>query len=152
MDGARHRHQIPAHPLSRRRARRCGDRRRRCTARRAAAVVPHVKSVRVRVLALTPAKRSSAYPDWKTLQDLGVPEVDASNWVGMFAPKATPQPIVDKLNAEVAKVLAMPDIKERFAAGGAETVTMTTAALDARVRADSERLKVVVERGNVKPD
>jgi len=115
-------------------------------------VVPHVKSGRVRVLALTTAKRSSFYPEWKTLQQSGVPAVDASNWVGMFAPKATPQAVVDKLNAEIAKILAMPDIKERFAAGGAETLTMTPAALDARVRADTERLKQIVEKANVKPD
>ncbi len=114
--------------------------------------LPHVKSGRVRVLALTTAKQSSFHPEWKTLQDHGVPEVDASNWVAMFAPKATPPAIVDKLNVELAKILAMPDIKERFAAGGAETVIMTSAALDARVRADSARLKQIVEKANVKPD
>lgn len=114
--------------------------------------LPHVKAGRVRVLALTTAKRSSFYPDWKTLQEFGIPEVDASNWVGVFAPKATPQAVVDKLNAEIAKILAMPDIKERFAAGGAETVTMTSAALDTRVRGDAERLRVIVEKANVKPD
>jgi len=106
----------------------------------------------VRVLALTTAKNSAFNPEWKTLQQLGIPEVDASNWVGLFAPKATPQPIVDRLNAEIEKILAMPDIKERFAAGGAETVTMTSAALDARVRGDMARLKEIVEKANVKPD
>jgi tripartite-type tricarboxylate transporter receptor subunit TctC len=114
--------------------------------------LPHVKSGRVRVLALTTAKGSAFNPEWKTLQQLGIPEVDASNWVGMFAPKATPQPIVDRLNAEIAKILALPDIKERFAAGGAETLTMTSAALDARVRGDMARLKEIVEKANVKPD
>jgi tripartite-type tricarboxylate transporter receptor subunit TctC len=114
--------------------------------------LPHVKSGRVRVLALTTAKGSAFNSEWKTLQQLGIPEVDASNWVGMFAPKATPQPIVDRLNAEVAKILALPDIKERFAAGGAETLTMTSAALDARVRGDMARLKEIVEKANVKPD
>jgi tripartite-type tricarboxylate transporter receptor subunit TctC len=114
--------------------------------------LPHVKSGRVRVLALTTAKQSSSYPEWKTLQQYGVPDVDASNWVGMFAPKATPPAVVEKLNAELAKILAMPDLKERFAAGGAETLIMTPAALDARVRADTERLKQIVEKANVKPD
>jgi tripartite-type tricarboxylate transporter receptor subunit TctC len=114
--------------------------------------LPHVKAGRMRVLALTTANSSSFYPEWKTLQQLGVPDVDASNWVGMFAPKGTPQPIVDKLNAEIGKILAMPDIKERFAAGGAETLVMTSAALDARVRGDSERLKQIVEKANMKPD
>jgi tripartite-type tricarboxylate transporter receptor subunit TctC len=114
--------------------------------------LPHVKAGRARVLALTTAKSSSFNSEWKTLQQLGVPDVDASNWVGMFAPKRTPQPIVDKLNAEIAKILAMPDLKERFAAGGAETLVMTSAALDARVRGDTERLKQIVEKANMKPD
>jgi len=114
--------------------------------------LPHVKAGRMRVLALTTAKGSAFNPEWKTLQQLGVPDVDASNWVGLFAPKATPQPIVDRLNAEIAKILALPDIKERFAAGGAETVIMGSAALDARVRGDTERLKQIVEKANVKPD
>jgi tripartite-type tricarboxylate transporter receptor subunit TctC len=114
--------------------------------------LPHVKSNRVRVLALTTAKPSREFPDWKTLQANGVPEVDASNWVAMFAPKATPQPIIDKLNAELAKILAMPDLKERFAAGGAETLPMTSADLDALVRKDTEKYKVIVEKANLKPD
>jgi tripartite-type tricarboxylate transporter receptor subunit TctC len=114
--------------------------------------LPHVKAGRVRVLALTTAKKSSAFPEWKTLQDNGVPDVDASNWVAMFAPAGTPKPIVDKLNAEIAKILAMPDVKERFAAGGAETLPMTSADLDTLVRNDTARLQVIVEKANVKPD
>jgi tripartite-type tricarboxylate transporter receptor subunit TctC len=114
--------------------------------------LPHVKANRVRVLALTTAKKSNAFPDWKTLQDNGVPEVDASNWVAMFAPAGTPKSIVDKLNAEIAKILAMPNVKERFAAGGAETLPMTSADLDKLVREDTARLKVIVEKANLKPD
>src|SRR5262249_9020189 len=114
--------------------------------------MPHVKAGGGGGPGLPPPQPPDISPEWKTLQDHGVPEVDASNWVGMFAPKATPQPVVDKLNAELAKILVMPDVKERFAAGGAETLIMTSAALDARVRADTERLKQIVEKANVKPD
>jgi tripartite-type tricarboxylate transporter receptor subunit TctC len=85
-------------------------------------VAPHVKSGRVRVLAVTMAKRSTLNPEWPTLQQEGVKEVDASNWTALFAPKATPQPIIDKLNAEVVKILNMPDVKERFAGGGVVTI------------------------------
>jgi tripartite-type tricarboxylate transporter receptor subunit TctC len=60
------------------------------------------------VLAVTMAKRSQLNPEWPTLQEQGVKEVDASNWTALFAPKGTPQPIIDKLNAEVVKILAMP--------------------------------------------
>jgi tripartite-type tricarboxylate transporter receptor subunit TctC len=60
-------------------------------------VAPHVKSGRVRVLAVTMGKRSTLNPEWPTLQQEGVKEVDASNWTALFAPKATPQPVIDKL-------------------------------------------------------
>src|SRR5712671_1675058 len=114
--------------------------------------LPHVKSNRARVLALTTARHSREFPEWRTLQDLGVPDVDATNWVAMFAPKATPEPIIAKLNTEIAKILAMSDVKERFAAGGADTMPMSSAELDGFVRKETERHKVVVEKANMKPD
>jgi tripartite-type tricarboxylate transporter receptor subunit TctC len=115
-------------------------------------VAPHVKSGRVRPLAVTMAKRSQFSPDWPTLQEAGVKEVDASNWTALFAPKGTPQPIIDKLNAEVVKILAMPDVKERFAAGGVETIPSSAADLDARVTHEFERFKVIVQKANIRPD
>src|SRR5256886_14457055 len=95
-------------------------------------VAPHVKSGRIRVLAVTMAKRSKLNPEWPTLQEEGVKEVDASNWTALFAPKGTPQAIIDKLNAEAAKILGMPDVKERFAGGGVDTIPSSAAGLDAR--------------------
>ena len=86
------------------------------------------------------ASRSKFNPEWPTLQEQGVKEVDASNWTALFAPKGTPQPIVDKLNAEVVKILAMPDVKERFAGGGVDTIPSTAAELDARVKQDRAAL------------
>jgi tripartite-type tricarboxylate transporter receptor subunit TctC len=115
-------------------------------------VAPHVKAGRIRVLAVTMAKRSKLDPDWPTLQEQGVKEVDASNWTALFAPKATPAPIVDKLNAEVVKILAMPDVKERFAGGGVDTIPSSAAELDARVKQDLERFRVIVQKANIRPD
>ena len=89
----------------------------RCASSSAA---PHVKSGRVRALAVTMGKRSKLNPEWPTLQEAGVKEVDASNWTALFAPKGTPQAIVDKLNAELVKILNMPDVRERFYAISAE--------------------------------
>jgi tripartite-type tricarboxylate transporter receptor subunit TctC len=115
-------------------------------------VAPHVKSGRIRVLAVTMAKRSKLNPDWPTLQEAGVKEVDASNWTALFAPKGTPQPIIDKLNAEIVKALNVPDVKDRFAAGGVDTIPSSAAELDARVKQDFERFKVIVEKANIRPD
>jgi tripartite-type tricarboxylate transporter receptor subunit TctC len=113
---------------------------------------PHVKSGRARPLAVTMAKRSKFSPDWPTLQEAGVTEVDASNWTALFAPKGTPQPIIDKLNAEVVKILNLPDVKERFAGGGVETIPSSAAELDARVKQAAERYRTIVQKANIRPD
>src|SRR3981189_3158210 len=107
---------------------------------------PHVKSGRARPLAVTMAKRSKFSPEWPTLQDAGVKEVDASNWTALFAPKGTPQPVIDKLNAEVVKILNMPDVKERFAGGGVDTIPSTAAELDARGKQEGEGFKGLVPK------
>ena len=115
-------------------------------------VAPHVKSGRVRVLAVTMAKRSTLNPEWPTLQQEGVKEIDASNWTALFAPKATPQPVIDKLNTEVVKILKMPDVKERFAGGGVDTIPSSAAELDARVKQEAERFRAIVQKANIRPD
>jgi len=115
-------------------------------------VAPHVKSGRVRVLAVTMAHRSKLDPQWPTLQQEGVQEVDASNWTALFAPKGTPQAIIDRLNVEVVKVLNAPDVKERFAGGGVETIPSSAAELDARVKRAAERFKAIVDKANIRPD
>jgi tripartite-type tricarboxylate transporter receptor subunit TctC len=115
-------------------------------------IAPHVKSGRARVLAVTMAKRSRLNPEWPTLQEEGVKDVDASNWTALFAPKGTPQPIIDKLNAEVVRILNMPDVKERFAGGGVDTIPSSAAELDARVKQDLPRFRTIVEKANIRPD
>jgi tripartite-type tricarboxylate transporter receptor subunit TctC len=112
-------------------------------------VNPFLQNNRIRVLAVTTAKRSSFNPEWPTLQESGVPEVDISNWTALMAPAGTPQPIIDKIRAEVVRILDMPDIKERFAAGGAVTVPTTAAELDARIRRETAAFRTIVEKANI---
>jgi len=111
--------------------------------------VPFLQSGRVRVLAVTTAKRSSFNSDWKTLQEEGVPDIDASNWVGMLAPKQVQRPIIERLHDEIQKILIMLDIKERFAAGGADTIPMSIADFDARIKADTARFKAIVTQAGL---
>jgi len=115
-------------------------------------VAPHLKTGRVRVLAVASAKRSKFGPDWPTLQQAGVADVNASTWTALLAPHGTPQPILDKLNAEVVKALELPDIKERFAAGGVETIRSSAAELAARIKQDSAQFGLIVQKANIKPD
>jgi len=113
-------------------------------------VNPFLQNGRIRVLAVTTAKRSSFNPQWPTLQESGVPDVDISNWTCLMAPAGTPQAIVDKIRTEVVRILDMPDIKERFAAGGAVTIPTTAAELDARIGRDAAAFKTIVDKANIR--
>jgi len=113
-------------------------------------VNPFLQNGKIRVLAVTTAKRSSFNPQWPTLQESGVPEVDVSNWTCLMAPAGTPQPVIDRVRSEVVRILDMPDIKERFAAGGAVTIPTTAAELDARIKRETAAFKTVVDKANIK--
>jgi tripartite-type tricarboxylate transporter receptor subunit TctC len=114
------------------------------------AVMPHVASGRVKVLGLTTARHSPYNPAWVPATEAGVKNVDASNWVGLFAPKGVPQDIVAKLHAEVVKTLEQPDVKKRFAEAGADTGGMSSAAFTQRIRDDARRYKEVAAKSGVK--
>jgi tripartite-type tricarboxylate transporter receptor subunit TctC len=115
-------------------------------------VNPFLQNAKIRVLAVTTAKRSAFNPEWPTLQESGVPEVDISNWTCLMAPAGTPQPIIDKIRAEVVRILDLPDIKERFAAGGAVTIPTTAAELDERIKRETAAFKTIVEKANIHVD
>src|SRR5262249_30041764 len=110
------------------------------------------KSGRARVLAVTMGKRLTLNPEWPTLQQEGVKEVDASNWTALFAPKATPQPVIDKLNVEGVKILHMPDVNELLPGGWFVSIPSSAAELDARVKQEAERFRAIVQKANIRPD
>ena len=115
-------------------------------------VAPHLKSGRARVLAVASPKRTAFGPDWPTLQEAGAADVAATTWTALLAPKGTPQPVIDKLNAEVVKILNMPDVKERFATGGVATIPSSPAELAARIKQDAGQFAIIVQKANIKPD
>ena len=115
-------------------------------------VAPLIPTGRVRVLAVASAKRSKFGPDWPTLQEAGVSEINASTWTALLAPKGTPQPVIDKLNAEVVKILNMSDIKERFATGGVATIPSSPAELDARIKQDGATFRAIAQKANIKAE
>jgi tripartite-type tricarboxylate transporter receptor subunit TctC len=114
--------------------------------------MPHIQSGRVRVVAVTTDKRSPVNMAWPTLQESGVPGVHSSIWVGLFAPKGVPQPVIDKLYGEVAKILELDDVKQRFAAGGGVPGGMKPAEFLSRITNEATSLKVVVAKAGVKPE
>jgi tripartite-type tricarboxylate transporter receptor subunit TctC len=89
------------------------------------AAAPHVASGRLKALAVTTPKRLSASPNIPTVAESGMPGFEAVSWGGVLAPAATPRPIVDKLNAEIVRILKLPEVKKRFAEAGAEVVHST---------------------------
>ena len=114
--------------------------------------MPHIKTGRVRVIAVTTAERSFVDKSWPTMIEAGVPGVASSIWAGLFAPKGVPQAIIDKVYADVAEILKMPDVKERFAAGGGVTVGMPPAEFASYIHKEAAALKVVVDKAGVKPE
>lgn len=114
------------------------------------AVMPHVLSGRVKVLGLTTARRASYNGAWVTANEAGVPNVDASNWVGLFAPKGVPADVLARLYTEVARTLELPDVKKRFADAGAEVGGMPSAAFAERIRNDAARYRNVVRTGGIR--
>jgi tripartite-type tricarboxylate transporter receptor subunit TctC len=115
-------------------------------------VAPFVPGGRIRVLAITTAQRSPLDPQWPTLKAEGAGDIAMSNWTALLAPKAVPQPIIDKLNAAVAKILGDDDVKARFAAGGVVTMPSSAAELDARIKREAAIYHVIVEQANVHVD
>jgi tripartite-type tricarboxylate transporter receptor subunit TctC len=113
--------------------------------------IPHIKSGRGKVIGITTAKKSPLDPSWATPRDAGIQDLDASIWVGLFAPKGTPQAIVDRINKEVRATLSDAEVKRRFVDTGAEAVGMTPQEFLARIKADAERYKRVVQKAGVKP-
>jgi tripartite-type tricarboxylate transporter receptor subunit TctC len=114
--------------------------------------MPHIKAGRVRVVAVTTAKRSFVDMSWPTMMESGVPGVSSSIWAGIFAPKGVPQAIVDKVYKDIAEILKMDDVKARFAAGGGVTVGMPPAEFAAAIRKEASDLKVVVAKAGVKAE
>jgi tripartite-type tricarboxylate transporter receptor subunit TctC len=112
-------------------------------------VAPYVQDGSLRILGVTSTTRSALNPDWPTLREQGVTEVNASNWTALFAPKGTPQPIIDKLNADVVKALGSVDVKERFASGGAQVIPSTPAELAARQQNELAVFKSVVAKSGM---
>jgi tripartite-type tricarboxylate transporter receptor subunit TctC len=110
----------------------------------------NVTAGQVRALATTGTRRSALTPDVPTVAEAGVPGYEATIWLGVMAPAGTPKPVVDKLNAEINKVIARPDVKDAWAKQGAVPMAMTPAAFDAYLRADIEKWAKVVAQSGIK--
>lgn len=109
----------------------------------------NVKAGQVRALATSAAKRSGVLPGIPTVAEAGVPGYESTIWLGLMAPAGTPKAVADKLNAEVNKIIARPDVKAAWDKQGAVALTMTPAEFDAYLRKDIEKWAGVVKAANL---
>ena len=113
-------------------------------------VGPNVLAGQVRALGTTGSKRAPGFPDVPTVSEAGVPGFEHTGWSGIMVPAGTPKAIVERLNAEINKLLARPETKTTWDKQGAETMTMTPAAFEAHLRADLEKWTKVVKQAGIK--
>jgi tripartite-type tricarboxylate transporter receptor subunit TctC len=111
----------------------------------------NIEAGQVRALATTGMARSSVLPDVPTLNEAGVPGYETTIWLGIMAPKGTPPEIVDRLNAEIAKIIAKPAVKEAWAKQGAVPMTMTPTEFGAFLKADIDKWAKVIDKAGLKP-
>ena len=115
-------------------------------------MAPNVKAGQVRALATTGARRSIVLPDVPTLAEAGVPGYEATIWIGIMAPKGTPQAIVDKLNTAITKATDHAEVRKMWAEQGAVPMTMTPAEFGAYLDKDIAKWANVVKTANIKID
>ena len=114
--------------------------------------LPHVKSGRIKALAITGTSRSSAAPDVPTMAEAGLKDYSAVGWQGIMVAAGTPAPVIARLNAEIGKVLADTALRERFASQGLEVVTGTPQQFGEFIRKDTERWREAVTASGAKLD
>ena len=116
------------------------------------AIIPHIQSGRVRALAVTMEKRAAVLPDVPTVAESGVPGYAMSTWYGAVAPAKTPREIIVRLNQEMLKALALPDIKERMASLGADVVGTSPEETAAFFKAEIAKFTKVAEAAHISAD
>jgi tripartite-type tricarboxylate transporter receptor subunit TctC len=114
--------------------------------------LPHIRSGRLKPLAIGGENRFATLPDVPTFTEAGLPGFDLRPWQGMLAPAATPRPIVDRLSSEVGRIVAMPDIREKLASLGMEPLVSTPEQFAALLQADMAKAAKVIKVANIRLD
>ena len=113
-------------------------------------VMAHIRSGKLRPIGITSKDRSPLSPDIQTMAEQGFPDLVAVNWWGVFVPAGTPRPVVEKLNADLVKALADPDLKKRYADLGVEPVSSTPEFLGDFIKAEAARYAKLIKDANIK--
>jgi len=113
-------------------------------------VIPHIRSGRLKSIAITGETRALALPEVPTMAEAGLPRLEMSGWTGMFVPAGTPKAIIDKISSEMAQVLAMPDIVERLVNQGLEPFISNPEQFAALLRSDMAKFAKIIKDANIK--
>ena len=116
------------------------------------AAAQHIKSGKLKALAVTTVRRSTAFPDTPTMQEMGFAEFEVDSWYAMFVPAKTPRPVVERLNRAVNEVLRLPDVREKFLQQGGEAVGGTPEALGKVVADEIPKWAKLVKDASIKAD
>ena len=116
------------------------------------AAAPHVKAGRLRALALVAPQRSAALPEVPTIAEAGLPKFEVTTWYGILAPAGTPRPIVARLNAEIVRIMHVPEMKDRLASMATDPVTSTPEEFAAYIKEEIEKWGGVVRQAGLKAD
>jgi len=117
-----------------------------------ASAIPHLKSGRIKGIAVTTVKRSALLPDLPTISEAGLEGFDANNWYGLVVPAKTPRAIIDQLNAEVTKVLAMPEVKTTLFNQGLDPAPGTPEQFGAYIRSERAKWAKVIKASGAKAE
>ena len=117
------------------------------------AVIMHIRAGKLKALGVTGSKRAAQAPDIPTFDESGLTGVEAYDWYGILAPAGTPKPIIDALNAQIVRILQMPDVSDRFASTQfAEPVGSTPDELQRFMRSEIERWARVIRQANIRAE
>jgi tripartite-type tricarboxylate transporter receptor subunit TctC len=116
------------------------------------AAMPHVKSGKLRPIAVTTGKRSHTLPELPTIAEAGVKGYEASTWYGLLAPAGTPQPVITRLHDEVVRALKTPDMREKFASQGFEPAGTAPAEFAAYIKSEIAKWGKVIRDAGIRAD
>ena len=112
--------------------------------------LPHAKSGKLRAIAVTGAKRTPLLPDMRTVAESGVPGYALDNWWGILAPRNVPKPIAARLHAEIVRIHALPEVKERYATLGVEALSSTPEEFAAYIKSEAAKFSRVIRESGAK--
>jgi tripartite-type tricarboxylate transporter receptor subunit TctC len=118
----------------------------------AATAIPQIKAGKIRGLAVTTATRAGMLPDLPTIAEAALPGYEANNWYGLLAPAKTPRPIIDRLNAEMVKILGSSSVRDLYFMQGLEPTPTTPEVFGAYIKSEIVKWSKLVKAAGVKPD